>query len=189
MDTPYSDEVSHGVDTSAGGWDLPLNGSQLDRLSTALASQFAVLYDVGNTVEPRLSVAGDMLTFAFKGGLSEKDENGLADGLGDELREFREHFLCAVAEEMNEVVESVIPNARVSFFSAAFDTASRCTYCFFVLDWSGDAEREQRKAIRAWSEQVRHHARKLRARSSHARKANVPIVRGFAELRRKSHRN
>lgn len=166
---------------------LSLNGLQLERLSTALAGQFAVLYDVGNTLDPCLSVAGDMLNFTFRGGFTEKDEDLLATGRGDELREFREHFLLAVSEEMNEVVESTIPAARVAFFSAAFDTASRVTYCFFALDWSADAEHDQRQAIRAWSEQVRIHARKLRARSNNAMQANLPLTRGFAELRRSSH--
>lgn len=188
MHKPYSDGVSSSTASSAGDWGVPLNGLHLERLSTALVNQFAVLYDVENTVDPRLGVAEGMLTFAFKGGFSEQDKNLLAAGRGDELRDFRERFLRAVAEEMNEVVESVVPTVRVTFFSAAFDTSSRLTYCFFVLDRSADAEREQREAIRAWSEQVRRHARKLRARSSHARKANAPIVRSFAELRRKSHR-
>lgn len=186
MDAPYSHEVSQ-VDDSAGGWNLPLSGPQLERLSVTLANQFDILYDVENTVDPHLGVAGNVLSFAFKGGFSEKDKKQLATGHGDELRKFRERFLHAVAEEMNEVVESVIPTVRVTFFSAAFDTASRCTYCFFVLDWSTDAEREKREAIRAWSEQVRLHARKLQARSSDTREANVPVARGFAELRRKSH--
>jgi hypothetical protein len=180
--------VSGLATSSAGDWSVPLNGLQLERLSTALVNQFAVLYDVENTVDPRLSFTDGMLTFAFKGGFSEQDKDRLATGRGDEFREFRERFLRAVAEEMNEVVESVVPTVQVTFFSAAFDTSSHLTYCFFVLDRSVDTEREQREAIRAWSEQVRLHARKLRARSSHARKANAPIVRSFAELRRKSHR-
>ncbi len=167
---------------------LSLSGSQMERLSAALAGQFSVLYDVGSTLDPCLSVAGDMLNFSFREGFSKKDEDLLASGRGNELREFREHFLLATSEEMNEVVESIVPAARVAFFSAAFDAASRLTYCFFVLDWNADAEREQRLAIRAWSEQVRLHARNLRARSSHAMQANVPLTQGYAELRRTSHR-
>jgi hypothetical protein len=190
METPNSTESAPppAADPSSAVRALSLSGLQLERLSAALAGQFAVLYDVGNMLDPCLSVAGDMLSFTFREGFSKKDEDLLASGRGNELREFREHFLLATSEEMNEVVESVIPAARVAFFSAAFDTASRLTYCFFVLDWSADAEREQRLAIRAWSEQVRLHARKLRVRSSHAMEANVPLTQGYAELRRTSDR-
>lgn len=161
---------------------ISLTGEQLDRIVSALAEQFTLLYEVSPS-DPRGTFGGGVLTFAFQGGFTALDEDRLATGRTEEVREFRERFLRAVAEELNEVVEAIVVSARVSFFFAAFDVEARTTNCFFVLDPVADSEREQHEAILAWSEQARRSARGLRTRTRHTRKATRHLVRGLAAAR------
>lgn len=186
METQYSDELSQPSGSRARG-RLSATAEQLDRVAGALAEQFTLLYEVSPS-DPYATFGGGVLTFAFQGGFTALDESRIATGRTKEVREFRERFLRAVAEELNEVVEANIDSARVSFFFAAFDVEARTTNCFFVLDPVADSEREQHEAILAWSEQVRRSARGLRTRTRHARNATRHIARGFTALRGESDR-
>lgn len=165
-------QFSEGSESSGGnrvrGRGVLVGKQELDRVTSALAEQFTLLYEVSPT-DPHATFGGGMLTFAFHGGFTAMDERKLATGRAKEVGEFRERFLKGVAEELNEVVEAVIPAARVSFFFAGFDLETHTTHCFFALDPVADSERAQREAILAWSDQVRRSARSLRARTRHAR--------------------
>lgn len=158
---------------------------ELDRVARVLAEQFALLYEV-NPADPYAGFGGGVLTFAFQGGFTALEKHKLATGRAKDVREFRERFLRGVAEELNEVVEAVIPAVRVNFFFAGFDVDTGTTNCFFVLDPAVDSERAQRKAILAWSDQVRRSARGLRARTRHAREATHRIVGGAAHPQHES---
>lgn len=181
---------SNQIDGPGGYFDedrgLVLDEPTSGRLAKALAAQFTLNYET-HPSHPRVSAGGRLLSFSFDDGLTASERSRLAAGRGEEVREFRERVLHAAGEEMAEVVEALLPALEVSHFFAAFDADSLVTNCFFVLDWRSDTVHEQREALRAWSEQVRRHARRLRARSSHTREANAPLLRGFAELRRNSH--
>jgi len=172
----YSDELS-----SAGGGRardrVSVSERELDRITSALAEQFALLYEV-SPADPYTTYGGGMLTFAFQGGFTELDKRRLATGRAKEVRAFRERFLRGVSEELSEVVEAIVPTARVGFFFAGFDVAGGTTNCFFVLDPVADSERAEREAILAWSDQVRRSARGLRARTRHARDATLRIAQG-----------
>jgi hypothetical protein len=157
----------------------------LDRVASALAEQFALLYEASPT-DPYATFGGGMLTFVFQGGFTALDEHRLATGRAKDVRKFRERFLRGVAEELNEVVEAIIPVARVSFFFAGFDVTAGTTNCFFVLDPVADSERAQREAILAWSDQVRRSARGLRARTRHARDATLRIAQSLPTPRHES---
>jgi uncharacterized protein YbcI len=158
---------------------------ELDRVARVLAEQFALLYEV-SPADPYATFGGGVLTFAFQGGFTALEEHRLATGRAKDVREFRERFLRGVAEELNEVVEAVIPVARVNFFFAGFDVETGTTNCFFILDPAADSERAQRKAILAWSDQVRRSARGLRARTRHARDTTHRIAGGFAKPQHES---
>jgi hypothetical protein len=184
MEMQYSDELRQPGGSRARG-RISVPAEQLDRIVSALAEQFTLLYEA-NPTDPYATFGGGVLTFAFQGGFTVLDKSRLATGRAEEVRDFRERFLQAVAEELNEVVEANVSSTRVSFFFAAFDVAARTTNCFFVLDPVADSEREQHEAILAWSEQVRRSARGLRTRTRHARKATLHIARGFTALPRES---
>ncbi len=179
----YSDELRQPGDSRARDRSVSVTAQELDRVASALAEQFALLYEVSPS-DPYAIFGGGMLTFAFRGGFTALDEHRLATGRAKDVREFRERFLRGVAEELNEVVEAIVPAVRVSFFFAGFDTAAGTTNCFFVLDPAADSERAQREAILAWSDQVRRSARGLRARTRHARDATLRIARSFPAPRR-----
>jgi uncharacterized protein YbcI len=161
-----------------------LSDRQRERLATTLADQFAVLYDV-RPVDPVVTLGGNTLSFTFQGGLTPSDESLLAGGRDTDLREFREHFLRVAADQLQAVVEALVP-ARVSFFYSAFDSDSRTTNCSFVLDFSADAEREQREAILSWSEQVRRNARDLRLRHAEIRDAHKRLTQTMRDIRTES---
>lgn len=170
METPLESAVQAGK-----GRPLPLGPDRqaLDRLSRSLADQFAALYDIG-PADPRVSREGSILTFAFAGGLSASDELLLEVGRGEQLREFREHFLRAISGQLSEVVEA-LTGAAVRHFFPAFELPTRTTSCFFVLDEHVRDEAEQRRALLNWSEQVRRNARDLRQRHRAAREAHARL--------------
>jgi uncharacterized protein YbcI len=149
-------------------------------LASTLADQIALLYEA-RPGDPRVGLNENMLTFAFEGGLTSSDECLLAAGRKREVRAFREHFLQAASTQLSEIVTS-FAGAEVTFFFAAFDPASRTTSCFFVLDSEADPQREQRRAIRNWSEQVRRNARDLRARHDQIRSEHRRLREGLHRL-------
>lgn len=173
----YSDELMPPAGSRARDRGVSVAEQELDRVASALAEQFTLLYEASPT-DPYAIFGGGMLTVAFQGGFTALDEHRLATGRAADVRKFRERFLRGVAEELSEVVEAIIPAARVSFFFAGFDVAAGTTNCFFVLDPVADSERAQREAILAWSDQVRRSARGLRARTRHARDATLRIAQG-----------
>lgn len=181
----YSGELRQPGDSRAPDRGVSVSEQELDRVTGALAEQFALLYEVSPT-DPYATFGGGMLTFAFQGGFTALDEHRLATGRAGDVGKFRERFLRSVAEELNEVVEAVIPAARVSFFFAGFDVEARTTNCFFVLDPVADSERAQREAILAWGDQVRRSARGLRARTRHARDATRRMAGRITVVRRES---
>lgn len=182
---PFSGELRQPDGSQAGSRGVLVTDEQLNRLSASLAKQFLLLNGVGPD-DPHVSFGGGVLTFAFQGGFTADDEYMLVRDPPEQFREFREHFLREVSEELNEVVEAILLATRVSFFFAAFESDSRTTSCFFVLDPVADSEREQREAILAWGEQVRRSARRLRSRTRDAREANLRLAQGLASLRRES---
>jgi hypothetical protein len=143
------------------------------RLATSLADQFAALYD-SSPADPWVSVEGEMLTFAFQGGLSPADEWLLDSGRTIELREFREHFLHVVADQLTAVVEA-LTEFEVRRLLPAFDSDSRTTRCFFLVAPRSGEEGEERRAVLAWSEQVRRNARRLRERHRETREAHARL--------------
>jgi hypothetical protein len=185
MEMQYSDDLMQPGDSRAGDRGVSVDERELDRVARALAEQFALLYEVSPT-DPYAIFGGGVLTFAFHGGFTALDEHRLATGRVKDVREFRERFLRSVAEELNEVVEAVIPTARVNFFFVGFEADAGTTNCFFVLDPALDSERAERKAILAWSDQVRRSARGLRARTRQARDATHRIVGGSTKLQHES---
>lgn len=136
--------------------------SRLGDLVAGLTDQLALLYGV-RPGDPRADLNGNVLAFAFQGGLSGSDELLLEAGRDRQVREFHEHFLHAASEQLAAIVSSVT-GAPVAFFFAAFDSDSRTTNCFFVLEARADPQLEQRQAIRNWSAQVQRNARDLRLR-------------------------
>jgi hypothetical protein len=185
MEMQYSDELRLPGGNRVRDRGVSVTGQELDCVASALAEQFALLYEV-SPAGPYATFGGGMLTFAFHGGFTELDEHRLATGRAEEVRKFRERFLRGVAEELNEVVEAMIPAVRVCFFFAGFDVAAGTTSCFFVLDPVADSERAQREAILAWSDQVRRNSRGLRLRTRHARDATRRLAQGFPAPRRES---
>jgi hypothetical protein len=175
MEMQYSDELMPPGGSRVPGRGVSVAEQELDRIASALAEQFALLYEA-SPADPSASFGGGVLTFAFQGGFTALDEHRLATGRANDVRKFRERFLRGVAEELSEVVEAIVPAARVNFFFAGFDVAASTTNCFFVLDPVADSERTQREGILAWSDQVRRSARGLRARTRHARDATLRIA-------------
>ena len=184
MEVQYSDELP-APGSSRARDRISVSERELDRITSGLAEQFALLYEV-SPIDPYTTFGGGMLTFAFQGGFTALDEHRLATGRAKDVRKFRERFLRGVAEELNEVVEAILPAMRVSFFFAGFDAATRTTNCFFVLDPVTDSERAQREAILAWSDQARRSARGLRERTRHARDAALRIAQSFPAPRQES---
>lgn len=185
MEMQYSDGLMPPGGSRAGDRGVSVTEQELDRVASALAKQFALLYEA-SPADPYATFGGGMLTFAFQGGFTALDEHRLATGRAKDVRKFRERFLRGVAEELSEVVEAIIPAVRVGFFFAGFDVAAGITNCFFVLDPAADSERAQREAILAWSDQVRRSARGLRARTRHARDAALHIARSLPTPRHES---
>lgn len=163
------------------GADSPLSEERLAAIAAGLADQFALLYEE-KPVDPRAHMAGNMLTFAFQGGLSSADEKHLECGHADELRAFRECFLQVVSNQFEAVVES-LTDGHVTFSSAAFDPGSRTTNMLFVLDLLPDDKAEQREAIRNWSEQVRRNARELRIGHLQTRETHVALRDQMQDMR------
>jgi hypothetical protein len=182
MEMQYSDELRQPGDSRARDRSVSITAQELDRVASALAEQFALLYEVSPT-DPYATFGGGVLTFVFHGGFTALDEHRLATGRADDVRKFRERFLQGVAEELNEVVEAIVPAVRVNFFFAGFAAAAATTSCFFVLDLAADSQRAQREAILAWSDQVQRSSRGLRARTRHARDATLRIAQSFPAQR------
>jgi hypothetical protein len=159
----------------------PLGPERLARIAVGLADQFALLYGA-SPADPQAQMAGNMLTFTFKAGLSVADESHLQAGHLDEVRRFREGFLGVVAEKLKTVAAS-LSGGHVTFFSSAFDSESRTTNMLFVLDLLPDDEAEQREAIRNWSEQVRRNARELRISHLQTRETHVGLREQMQDLR------
>lgn len=178
----YSDEFILPGGSPGRDRGVSVSEQELDRVASALAGQFTLLYEA-SPADPYATFGGGILTFAFQGGFTAVDEHRISTGRADDVRKFRERFLRGVSEELNEVVEAIVPAARVSFFFAGFDVAAGITNCFFVLDPAADSERAQREAILAWTDQVRRSARGLRARTRHARDATARIVQGSPAAR------
>jgi uncharacterized protein YbcI len=153
--------------------DSPFDDARLARIAAGLADRFAALYEA-RPLDPRAHMAGNMLTFAFQGGLSVSDEKHLEAGHHEELRAFRERFLAVVAEEL-EATAGALTGAEVTFFSGVFDPATRTTNMLFVLDLLPDDTAEQREAIRNWSEQVRRNARELRVSHLQTRETHLAL--------------
>jgi uncharacterized protein YbcI len=147
-----------------------LDPEGLSRIAASLADQFATLYDA-SPVDPRASFAGDVVTFAFEGGLSPSDQWLLDAGREEQLQEFREHFLRVIGDQMKEVVEG-LSAVEVRHIFPTFEAADRTTSCFFIVVPNARGETEQRQALLNWSEQVRRNARDLRERHRAAREAH-----------------
>lgn len=160
--------------------DSPFGDERLARIAAGLAEQFALLYEA-EPVDPRVHMAGNMLTFAFQGGLSISDQKHLEAGHLDELRAFRERFLEVVSGRLTSVVET-LSGGQVTFSSGVFDPGSRTTNMLFVLDLLPDDAEEQRAAIRNWSEQVRRNARRLREQHRATREVHLALKE---QMRRK----
>lgn len=161
----------------------PLDGEQLVRISGGLADQFALLYEA-TPADPRAQMAGNMLTFAFAGGLSTSDEKHLEAGHEAELKAFRERFLESVSEQLKSTV-AALSGGHVTFFSGVFDPGSRMTNMLFVLDLLPDDKAEQRQAIRSWSEQVKRNARALRVSNLQTRETHVALREAMERTRRR----
>jgi Na+-translocating membrane potential-generating system (MpsC) len=161
------------------GSDNPLDSRQLRRVATGLADQFELLYGA-SPVDPRVQMAGDMLTFTFQGGLSRSDEQHLAAGHLDEVQSFRERFLEVAAEQLETVV-AVLTGGRVTHYSGAFDPISRTTNLFFLIDLPLDDGATQREAVRNWSAQVRRNARALRLSHLQTREAHIVLRQQMRE--------
>jgi len=159
-----------------------LSGARLEALAATLAEQLLLLYGA-RPADPRARLDGNLLTFTFHSGLSGSDELLLTSGQEEKMRQFREQFLEAASiQGLNEIVSSFV-HADVAFFFNAFDSPSRTTSCFFVLQGSGDPRREAREAIRNWGEQVRRNARHLRARHSLIREEHRKLRVALHEAR------
>lgn len=143
----------------------------LESVATALADQFAALYDA-RPRHCRSQLGGHVLTFSFLGGLSRFDELLLEGRRDAEVRDFRVLFLEAVSPQLGEVVEA-LSGFGVSHFFASFDPVRQTTECLFLLDPRRSDEDEQRRALLNWSEQVRRNARELRERHREAREAHA----------------
>src|SRR4051812_30716491 len=124
MEMQYADELRPPGGNRTRDRGVSVTEQELDRIASALTDQFALLYEVSPT-DPYAIFGGGMLTFAFQGGFTARDEHGLATGRAKDVGEFRERFLRGVAEELNEVGEAILPAARVSFFFAGFDVEAR----------------------------------------------------------------
>lgn len=151
----------------------PFDEARLGSIAAGLADQFALLYEA-KPIDPRAHMAGNMLAFAFQGGLSVSDENHLEAGHFEELRAFRERFLEVVAGDL-ESTAGALTGTDVVFFSGVFDPDTRTTNMLFVLDLLPDDEEEQREAIRNWSVQVRRNARELRISHLQTREAHLAL--------------
>lgn len=150
----------------AAGVDQPT----VDQVAGALCDQILILYEA-RPLDPQARYDGRVLSFSFEGGLSGADEAMLATGHAEELRIFREAFFESVAVQLCAVV-AAIAGAPVAFFSTAFNAGARRTHCYFTLESDPVGADEQRRAIIAWSEQVRHNARELRERHLRVREAH-----------------
>jgi hypothetical protein len=165
----------------SNGAESPFDEVRLAEIARGLADQFAILYEE-KPVDPRAHMAGNMLTFAFQGGLSRADELHLEHGHGEELRAFRECFLQVVSGRFQGLVES-LSGGHVTFSSGVFDPESRTTNMLFVLDLLPDDKAEQRAAIRNWSEQVRRNARELRIGHLQTRETHMALRDQLQDVR------
>jgi uncharacterized protein YbcI len=164
-----------------------ISTTDLEQTAAFLADQYELNYEA-HPVDPRASLSGDVLTFAFAGGLSRADEWLLGSGREREMLDFREHFLRVLSAQFEAVVRVLTGAAVVSYFSA-FETKSQTTSCYFVLRRDESETDEQRQAIRAWSEQVRRNARDLRERHIETREAHSRLRDLLHDLREDSESN
>jgi hypothetical protein len=140
--------------------DVRLGDDALERIAAALADLYFVLYEE-RPLDPHASLTGNMLGFVFEDGLSVADEWLLISGKDERLREFREHFLSVVSDELTGVVTD-LTGLPVTYSFFGFDPKTRTTHSIFVLDLSALNASEERQAVLNWSEQVRRNARRLR---------------------------
>lgn len=140
--------------------DVRLGDDALERIAAALADLYYALYEE-RPLDPHASLTGNMLGFVFEDGLSVADEWLLLNGKDERLREFREHFLSVVSDELTGVVAD-LTGLPVTYSFYGFDPKTRTTHSIFVLDLSALNASEQRQAVLNWSEQVRRNARRLR---------------------------
>jgi uncharacterized protein YbcI len=175
--------VAHKPQASMANGLAPrgLDPDGLARIAASLADQFAALYDA-SPVDPRASFAGDVLTFAFEGGLSPSDQWLLEAGREEQLQEFREHFLRVIGDQLTEVVEG-LGAVEVRHFFSTFEASGRTTSCFFIVAPIARDEGEQRQALLNWSEQVRRNARDLRERHRATREAHERLRELMHEVR------
>jgi uncharacterized protein YbcI len=166
----------------AGGPPVDLNGTDLGRLASALADQFAVLYDA-RPLDPRASFADQVLAFSFDGGLARSDEWLLRAGRDEQLCDFREQFMRVIERDLDNVVEA-LSGCQVVRFVSSFDPTTRVTDCFFTLAKPPGSEREQRQALLNWSEQVRRNAQASRKRHHEAVEAHARLRDMVQDVRR-----
>jgi Co/Zn/Cd efflux system component len=140
--------------------DVRLGDDALARIAAALADLYFALYEE-RPLDPHASLTGNMLGFVFGDGLSVADEWLLLHGNDERLREFREHFLSVISDELTAVVAD-LTGLPVTYSFYGFDPKTRTTHSIFVLDLSALNTSEQRQAVLNWSEQVRRNARRLR---------------------------
>jgi uncharacterized protein YbcI len=140
--------------------DVRLGDDALGRIAAALADLYFALYEE-RPLDPHASLTGNMLAFVFEDGLSVADEWLLLNGKDERLREFREHFLSIVSDELTGVVTD-LTGLPVTYSFYGFDPKTRSTHSIFVLDLSALNASEERQAVLNWSEQVRRNARRLR---------------------------
>jgi hypothetical protein len=137
-----------------------LGDDALERIADALSDLYQVLYEE-RPLDAHASLTGNMLSFVFDDGLSVSDEWLLRTGSDERLREFREHFLSVVSDDLVGVVHD-LTGFPVTYSFYGFDPKTRTTHAIFVLDLSTLNGSEQRQAVLNWSEQVRRNARRLR---------------------------
>ncbi len=152
---------------------LKLGEDALGRIAAALSDLYRSLYDE-RPLDPHVSLTGNMLAYVFEGGLSIADERLLRTGSGARLTEFRRSFFDVVSAELVRVVGD-LTGLTVTYSFSGFDPRTRTTHAIFVLDLSGLDDREQRKAVLNWSEQVRRNSRRLRAERAATREAHLTL--------------
>jgi hypothetical protein len=162
-----------GGDRLAGAVAVALDETTLEQLRTALSDQFTALYD-HRPVDPSTALKGDLLTFAFQGGLSRGDELLLEGERSEQLCRFRDAFLTVIAPQLEEVVTALAP-VEVLGLRSSFDPTSGATECVFQLARSETNADEERQALLNWSEQVRRNARTLRKSHREAREAHARL--------------
>jgi uncharacterized protein YbcI len=161
-------EISHRKATSS----IHLEDGALERVAATLADLYNLLYGE-RPADPRASLTGNMLAFAFDGGLAVSDEWLLRTGRGARLREFRQNFFEVVSDELVGVVAD-LTDAPVTYSFYDFNPKTRISHSIFVL---GASERDgvaERQAVLNWGKQVRRNSRRLREEYQAARTSDDP---------------